>query len=134
MSAWAAAMRRAMQEGSDGLAAKTLSVRSGNRMTRSSPRYAATCCANATAASSPATTASVVWGLWANRAAVKNGRAELATPSVASSPASSLPQNASRHPERSSANVSESMSTVRSPFLQTQKSRVSGGYADAAPR
>ena len=35
----------------------------------------------------------------------------LATPNVASSPASSLPQNASRQPDFSSANVSESMST-----------------------
>ena len=61
-SACAAAMRLATQEGSDGFAANTLSVRSGKRMTRSSPRYAATCWAKAIAASSPATTTSVVCG------------------------------------------------------------------------
>ena len=123
-SAQAASIRCAITRASGFLGAKGTSARSGKRSTRSSPRKAATWRAKATAASSPATTTSVAWGPWAKRAATRKGRAEAATPSVASVPASSFPQNASRQPDFSKVKASASMSTAisfRQPRLRRRK-------------
>ena len=84
------------------------------------------------AASSPATTTSVVCGRCENRAATKNGRALFATPSVPSPAASNLPQNSSKHPERSNANRKLSMSMQFLP--QTHMRPASSFLADAKSR
>ena len=123
-NAQAASMRWATTRASGFFGTKGTSARSGKRSTRSSPRKAATWRAKATAASSPATTTSVAWGLWAKRAAARKGRAEAATPSVASVPSSSFPQNASRQPDFSKVKASASMSTAisfRQPRLRRRK-------------
>lgn len=67
-------------------------------------------------------------GRMGEAAATRKGRAEAATPKVASSPASSFPQNASRQPDFSKVKASESMSTVVSfPVGQTAKAARAGG-------
>ena len=111
-STFAASSLQATERGLLGFPSNGKSLRSAKRNTRSSPRYAETLRANATAASSPATMTSVHCGWWAYRAATMNGRADDATPSVASSPASSFPQNVSSASEYSRAYVSDSMSMV----------------------
>ncbi len=134
-NAYAASMRRAITSKPAGFFANGKSARSGKRSTLSSPKYAAKLRANVMAASSPATTASVACGLCENLAATKNGRALFATPSVPSSPASSLFQKSSKHPERSSANRSESMSIRCLPHqaCYTHASPTTSAHATAGP-
>ena len=84
--------------------------------------------AKVSAASSPAVTTSVARGSATKRAATKNGRAEEATPTVASCPESSFAQASSRAPDLASdadsisINMSVPFGKCPTPTSQGQKS------------
>ena len=84
--------------------------------------------AKVSAASSPAVTTSVARGSATKRAATKNGRAEEATPTVASCPESSFAQASSRAPDLASdadsisINMSVPFGKCPTPTNQGQKS------------